>query len=198
MAAIAAAVACGAPRLPGPPVTSQPTSALVEVPYPPPPARVESVPSRPHQPDVVWIDGEWTWQTRRWAWKPGRWVKPPADARFAPWVTVRDRLGTLYIAPGTWRDAKGIEVSAPEPLTIGGPAPAAVVTPEGEEVRPGPNAPVDGGTSGTPEARDAATAEAVRALESLDGGSASSGVGDRDASRPPSGDGRSMDAGSAP
>lgn len=144
-----AVFACGAPKLPAPPYVSQPTSALAEVPYPPPPARIEAVPRRPKS-NAVWIDGEWIWQTRRWAWKPGRWIVPPTGARFAAWTTVRGRTGALYFASGRWRDASGAEVAEPEPLAIAGPAPAAVVTPEGESVVPGPNAPVDAGTPPTP------------------------------------------------
>src|SRR5690242_2735513 len=84
----AAFVACGMRRLPAPPFTSQPTSALEAVPYPPPPALVEWVPPKPDGA-AVWIDGEWMWQSGRWTWKRGRWVRPPPGARFAPWTTVR-------------------------------------------------------------------------------------------------------------
>ncbi len=175
----AAAVACGAPKLPAPPFTSQPTSALTEVPYPPPPARVEGVPPRPKDEGAVWIDGEWTWQTRRWAWKPGRWVKPTPGARFAPWTTVRDRIGTLYFAGGTWRDANGSEVAEPQPLAVGGPAPAAVISPAGEEVREGPIAPLDAG---------------AQTAHDVDAGS-NAAIEELDASRPPTPDGATMDAG---
>jgi hypothetical protein len=175
----AAAVACGAPKLPAPAYTSQPTNALTEVPYPPPPARVEAIPPRPTDESAVWIDGEWTWQTRRWAWKPGRWVKPPSGARFAPWTTVRDRIGTLYFAGGTWRDSKGSELPEPEPIAVGGPAPAAVISPAGEEVHEGPTAPIDAG----PETAADVDAGSKGAIEELD------------ASRPSSRDGARMDAG---
>lgn len=175
----AAAFACGAPKLPAPPYVEQPTSALTEVPYPPPPARAEAVPPEPKDEGAVWLDGEWTWQTRRWAWKPGRWVKPPSGARFSPWTTVRDRTGTLYFAAGRWRDAKGAEISEPEPLAVGGPAPAAVISPEGQEVREGPPAPLDAGIP-RPEDVDAASSAAIEEL---------------DASRPESLDGATMDAG---
>ncbi|HVH44521.1 MAG TPA: YXWGXW repeat-containing protein [Labilithrix sp.] len=177
----AAAFACGS-ELPAPAYTRQPTGALTEVPYPPPPARVEAVPKRPSG-GPVWIDGEWTWQTRRWAWKPGRWVRPPAGARFAPWTTVRDRVGTLYFAGGTWRNASGQEVAEPEPLAVGGPAPAAVVTPEGEEVTQGPEAPLDAGVTRPGEVEQSA----AEAFEELD------------ASRAPNRDGgATMDAESGP
>ena len=118
---------CGLSRLPHPRWVSQPTSALVEVPYPPPPGRVEFVPKQPSD-QAVWIDGEWTWNGRRWAWRVGRWVVPPVDpvtlslrqpAAFSPWVTVRSGDGTLYIAEGTWRDVRGGDLPEPTPLALG-------------------------------------------------------------------------------
>ena len=163
--ATAGALACGAPRLPAPPYTGHPTSALAEIPYPPPPARVETVPLRPRQTGAVWIDGEWTWQVRRWAWKPGRWVRPPPNARFAPWTTVRDRVGTLYLAGGAWRGPSGAEVPEPEPLAIGSPAPAAIVTPEGGEVRSGPIVQLDAGASET--RTDASAVEVIELHDDL-------------------------------
>jgi hypothetical protein len=174
-------VACSS-ALPGPRYTNQPTSALSEVPYPPPPARVEAVPKRPAK-GAVWIDGEWTWQTRRWSWKPGRWVRPPPDARFAPWTTVRDRVGTLYLASGAWRDTAGNEVTEPEPLAVAGGATPSVVTPEGEEVKQGPEAPLDAGPS-SPNDLDASVSSS---FDELDGGAAFAD----DAST----DGATMDAG---
>jgi hypothetical protein len=124
VAATTALLACGS-RLPGPSYVQHPTEALVEVPYPPPPARVEYVPDRPSS-DAVWLDGEWVWQGRRYSWKAGRWVKPPANASFAPWTTVRDSMGSLYLAEGTWRDRSGSEIAAPEPLASGTRSPGAL------------------------------------------------------------------------
>src|SRR5690606_4140237 len=108
--AVAHGIACASARLPAPAYTGHPTDALQPVPYPPPAPHVEDVPPRPSD-DVVWIDGEWTWQTRRWVWRPGRWVRPPAGARYAPWTTVRDEDGNLYAAAGTWRDARGAQIA---------------------------------------------------------------------------------------
>lgn len=130
--------ACGS-SLRAPPFVRQPTSALAPVPYPPPPARVERVPNAP-TPTAVWVDGEWLWQGRRWAWKPGRWVAVPPGAAFAPWTTVRDATGTLYVAQGTWRDAQGNELPDPTPLAVGTPNLAQVVNPEGERLPPSPTA----------------------------------------------------------
>jgi hypothetical protein len=105
--------------------TPQPTSALVEVIRPPPPARVEMVPTPPNAA-AVWVDGEWTWRRQRWAWTPGRWVVQPPHASFSPWVFVRAPDGTFWYAPGVWRGEKGEPLDAPQAL--------AVATVEGSEV----------------------------------------------------------------
>ena len=131
VAAASMTLACGSRRLPAPSYVGQPQEALVQVPYPPPPARVEYVPEQPDG-NAVWIDGEWVWQGRRYAWKPGRWVKPPGNASFAPWATVRDTMGSLYIAEGSWRDGKGNEVAAPSPIAVGKPSAGAITDPEGD------------------------------------------------------------------
>jgi hypothetical protein len=116
--AIAGALLAGCSgRFPRPPYSPQPTSALVELRAPPPPARVENVPARPRS-NVVWIDGEWTWRRARWAWMPGRWVVPPPDETFSPWVVVRGEDGRLWQARGTWRDAKGKAVDAPPSVAV--------------------------------------------------------------------------------
>lgn len=133
VAATTAMLACGMRRLPAPSYTGQPQEALVQVPYPPPPARVEFVPEQPDG-NAVWIDGEWVWQGRRYAWKPGRWVKAPPNASFAPWATVRDTMGSLYIAEGTWRDPKGNAIAAPTPIKVGAASPGSVTDPEGDTV----------------------------------------------------------------
>jgi hypothetical protein len=122
--------ACGS-RLPRPSYTEQPSSALVEVDYPPPPARVEFVPARP-KPNAVWLNGEWIWAGRRWAWRPGGWVVPPPEAAFARMVVVRRSDGRLFAAAGTWRNARGAEVPAPEFEKISPSSSSAVVNSEGE------------------------------------------------------------------
>jgi len=142
------AAACGAGRLPSPPYVGQPGSALVQVPYPPPPARVEFVPDKPDS-GAVWIDGEWVWQGRRYAWKPGRWVKTPAGASFAPWQAVRDTMGTLYIAQGSWRDREGKEIEPPPVLRSGTPNAGAVTDSEGDTLDVPAIHPADAGTGET-------------------------------------------------
>jgi hypothetical protein len=69
---------------------------------------------------------------------------PPHGAKFAPWTTVRDKVGTLYLAAGTWRDAAGHEVETPQPIETGRPSAGAVVNPEGE-TEPATNLPRDAG-----------------------------------------------------
>ena len=130
-------VACGVSRLPAPSYAQNVSSAYDEVPYPPPPARVEFVP-KPPQKGAVWLDGEWTWEGTRYAWKRGRWVLPPANARFAPWTATRDATGVYFIAEGTWRDPNGKEVAEPEPLAYGSPNGGKVTTPEGATAPPAP------------------------------------------------------------
>ncbi len=146
LALAAAALACGARHTPEPAYVGHPPRALVAVPYPPPPARVEFVPARPGA-DAAWVDGEWLWQGRRYAWRPGRWVRPPTSASFAPWVTVRDATGTLHLAQGRWRDAKGAEVPDPPILAVGAPTAGAVTTSEGDILENPASVPADASTT---------------------------------------------------
>jgi hypothetical protein len=128
---------CGT-RLPHPPYAPHPTSALVEVRFPPPPARAEAVPAQPSN-EAVWVDGEWQWRRRKWAWAPGSWVVVPPGGAFSPWTVVRDDNGTLFHAPGTWRNARGEAVPAPKPIALGEAPSGVVVDPEGEIEHPGRN-----------------------------------------------------------
>lgn len=117
MAALGVVVACSS-RLPHPPYAKHPTSALVAVGFPPPPAKFEFVPEQPSS-DAVWIDGEWGWRGKRWRWKWGRWVVAPKGATFSPWTQVRDQDGNLFFASGTWRDAEGHDIAEPPTLARG-------------------------------------------------------------------------------
>ena len=107
--------ACSGPRTPHPRYVSQPTAALEEVPYPAPPPLVEVIPDRPVK-NAVWVDGEWRYSARQWRWTRGEWVVAPTDLAFSPPVAVRSADGTLYYAPGIWRDSKGVAVDDPDPL----------------------------------------------------------------------------------
>ncbi len=84
---------------------------MIEVPYPPPAARVESVPPPPNAADV-WIDGQWDWDGRNWRWHEGRWMTPPDGAYFTRWTTQRRRDGRLFFARAAWRDASGRALDA--------------------------------------------------------------------------------------
>lgn len=162
MFATVAAIACGSKAV-SPTYTEQPTSALIMVPFPPPPARVEVVPKQPRD-GAVWIDGEWVWQTRRWAWRKGRWVIPPAGAKFAPWTTVRDNTGNLYVATGVWRSADGNEVTEPAAINDAKRQGMGVVTPDGDQVDIGQPATsasaMNAGRDGRREVRELAALDA--------------------------------------
>jgi hypothetical protein len=141
--ALAACSACSG-RVPHPPAASQPSSALVEVDYPPPPARVEFVTPQPAG-NAVWLNGEWSWTGRRWSWKPGGWVVVPEGAAYARLALVRRADGKLFSAPGTWRNANGEEVAAPEFMGSSSSKSSAVVDPEGDPAPTGPDLRGDGG-----------------------------------------------------
>jgi hypothetical protein len=91
-----------------------PWDAYSEVPYPPPPARVEVVPPAPRK-GLVWVDGQWAWAWKRWQWEAGGWVAAPPGATFARWATVRLDDGRLFFAPAAWRARDG-HVLAPPPM----------------------------------------------------------------------------------
>jgi hypothetical protein len=99
------AAGCGAlPRPPTGPVP--PGAAGEEVPYPPPPARVETVPPR-HADGEVWIDGQWDWEGEAWRWLSGAWVSPPPNAYFTPWTTTLESNGRFLFVRATWRRRDG-------------------------------------------------------------------------------------------
>jgi len=98
---------------------------LIEVAYPPPPARVETIPLQ-KTAGQVWIDGQWEWDGKGWKWREGEWMTPPANAYFTPWMTKRRGDGQLLFARAEWRDKDG------RPLNVGAdgqicsaPAPSA-------------------------------------------------------------------------
>lgn len=133
---LALALGCSS-SLPRPAYAPQPTSALVEVTRLPPPARVEVLPERPSS-SSVWIDGEWTWRRGRWAWRPGRWVEAPPGLAFSPWVFVRSPDGTLWYAPGVWRDRSGGPVDGPPPLAMATVEAGEVINADGTTEVTGP------------------------------------------------------------
>jgi hypothetical protein len=132
LAVAALAAACGS-SLPTPETGVHPRdyTTFVEVPYPPPPARVEFVPPKPAD-GAVWVDGQWDWEGKRWVWLPGGWVMPPANGYFAPWVTVRRVDGKLFFAKASWHDRSGTPIAEPKvlaPAASGTESPAAAPPP---------------------------------------------------------------------
>ena len=113
-------------------------AAVTEVPYPPPPARVQSIPQPPNNASV-WVDGQWEWDGKDWKWLAGAWVAPPANAYFTPWMTVRQKDGRLLFAKATWRakDGRPIDVN-----NDGNPCPAPAASSAAPTVAasPGPRA----------------------------------------------------------
>jgi hypothetical protein len=109
---IALALATGCATLPGPPRALQPEAAFVEVPGPPPPARVEVVPPRPRGA-VAWVDGSWMWEGTRWKWSAGGWFSLAGGLRYADWIARRREDGTMLYANPQWQDARGEPVAAP-------------------------------------------------------------------------------------
>ncbi len=103
--------ACGG-SIPEPAIAPQPDAAFVEVPYPPPAARVETMPARPAG-DTSWVDGQWSWEGEHWTWLAGAWVIPPAGGRFAPWALRLGPDGHLTFAAASWRDAEGRALPPP-------------------------------------------------------------------------------------
>ncbi|WP_394828319.1 YXWGXW repeat-containing protein [Pendulispora albinea] len=143
-------VACGYARHPRPPYVRQTSEALVEVPYPPPPAKVEFIPDSPRE-GAVWIDGEWAWHARRWAWRSGRWVIPASGTAFSPRAVIRNGAGTLFAAEGRWRDVQsGNEVPAPPALALAKASPGEVVDPEGDSTTTGQDLAPQGADAGAP------------------------------------------------
>lgn len=128
---------CGS-AIPVPEYGNPSSDLLEEVPYPPPPARVELLPAPPNDRSV-WIDGEWSWNGRRWAWVEGRWVMPPSGYRFTPWVVVRRRDGSFLYSPGFWRNPSGQIIDGLPPVEGGKAQEGNILRPEGHSEKTAPN-----------------------------------------------------------
>lgn len=118
-AALAAGVlaACAGPP-PGPPHAPNSTANYKEVPYPPPPGRIEYIPQRPDD-HALWVDGEWRYRGRRWRWVPGSWFEVPPGVKFAHWASTIRADGVFMYAPGEWMDASGKTMPAPKIVARG-------------------------------------------------------------------------------
>jgi hypothetical protein len=69
---------------------------------------------------------------------PGRWVVEAPGTAFSPWVFVRAGDGTLWYAPGVWRDAKGEAIEAPQALSVATVEGSEVVNADGTTETTGP------------------------------------------------------------
>src|SRR4051812_16333723 len=106
IAAISYLGAACSSALPAPETATQPATAFVEVPYPPPAALVEVVPERLKSAAgaSVWVDGNWTWRGRPDVWVRGGWVVPPKSSSYATWQVYLAEDGRLLFATGSWYD----------------------------------------------------------------------------------------------
>lgn len=109
-------VACSG-SLPEPPKTQHPNEAYDEVPYPPPAALAETVPPRPKQSGVVWLEGDWVFRGSTYAWVRGGWTLAPEKARYAVSNVVYTRDGRILFAPAAWYDAGGQKLERVRPIT---------------------------------------------------------------------------------
>ncbi|MEP7123615.1 MAG: hypothetical protein ABJE95_21985 [Byssovorax sp.] len=127
--AFASLPACST-SLPKPPGGIVPTSAMIEVPYPPPAARVETIPEK-KTAGQIWIDGQWEWDAKAWKWRDGAWTTAPPNAYFTPWTTKRRADGQLLFARAEWRDPSGRPLNVDDHGQVCAvlvPAPVAEVT----------------------------------------------------------------------
>jgi hypothetical protein len=115
LAVVALAAGCGS-TLHEAPIGAHPTNDAVQVPYPPPPAKVEELPQRPSE-RCVWVDGYWDF-SERWEWQPGEWVVPQQNCRLAP-MDLRRQAGQLLYARPRWYPDNvsllGVQSACPRP-----------------------------------------------------------------------------------
>ncbi|HET9952891.1 MAG TPA: hypothetical protein VFQ61_00225 [Polyangiaceae bacterium] len=102
--------------LPEPPKTQHPNEAYDEVPYPPPAALAETVPPRPDQRGVVWLEGDWVFRGATYAWVRGGWTIAPEKARYAVSNIVYTRDGRILFAPAAWYDSNGQKLERVRPI----------------------------------------------------------------------------------
>ena len=106
-----------------------PNDEMIEVPYPPPPARVETIPEK-KRVGQVWLDGQWEWDGKAWKWRDGAWTTPPPDANFTPCSTRRRGDGQLLFTRAEWRDKQGRPLNVSTDGQIcSAPAPVAQAKP---------------------------------------------------------------------
>ena len=88
------------------------------VPYPPPPASVETMPPAPIDRGCLYLDGQWAFGARDWQWVAGGWVIPQPGCGFARsrlfWQTAGANSEELRFRPGRWvkLDQPSVDCSA--------------------------------------------------------------------------------------
>ncbi len=76
----------------------------IQVPFPPPPAKVDVIGVPPAEmTDPVWVDGQWEWRGRAWVWEPGKWWSRPPGKYYAAPAIVRRMDGQLVWFAGSFR-----------------------------------------------------------------------------------------------
>ncbi len=108
VAVVVASLTACAPRVPVPEVGDHEGVVPMPVPYPPPAARAEIVPPRPHD-DGLWVDGYWMWRGGSYAWNAGRWVRPGPAMVYARASVVRLRSGELLYYPPRWHRRRAVD-----------------------------------------------------------------------------------------
>jgi hypothetical protein len=104
------------------PTEAQPAFAqALEVPEPPPPARIEYVSPTPPEQGCRWVDGKWSWRGAGWRWEAGGWVHPPELCYYSlpelSWLA-RGPTGVLYYRPGRWYSSVEARI-CPDPPRCG-------------------------------------------------------------------------------
>lgn len=103
------------PTLAVPEAGDQAGEVPLQVPYPPPAARVDVVLDPP--PSIispVWVDGQWLWRGSRWIWEPGGWAQGDPERVYARSKLVRRSDGMLVWFEGKFRPKRSEAVFTPE------------------------------------------------------------------------------------
>ena len=178
---VGCALAACSSRVPHPSYVAPSATELVEVDYPPPPARVEFVPPQPAS-GAVWLNGEWGWAGRRWGWKPGGWVMQPEGAAYAKGALVRRQDGKLFAGPSRWQGPDGGAIQAPTFLRATPSERNSIVDPEGDPAATTGDLGADAGTGdpqGSLDRADAAAVAPAATGEGAEDGGADARVEDR-------------------
>ncbi len=137
--ACSALLACGEhdPRFPESLIQPLDPKNAVVVPYPPPPARLTTVPPIPKNPECVWKDGEWTFDGDTWQWSEGTWLIPPPDCNFTPprlaWTRAEPGgIGKLLFWPGRLVNRTRKDGTCPPPQACGEHTTTAAASPKNE------------------------------------------------------------------